>query len=172
MFLIIFIFLRCSNIFSFLFCVVVIFSLLISEITCYDRYIITCHWLPKAGQCIPHFDPINKHPLRCLRLTSAGRSFITCDVTTDDGATLYVYVTIYAAIRCEGKSGRACRLHPALLIAVKSRTTIKVAEPATRWWRNTLRLRHNICSDSLQEQIWACPRIKSCVVDWSFVTAS
>jgi len=43
---------------------------------------------------MPHFNPINKHPHRCLRLTSAGRSFITCDVTTEDGATLYVYVTI------------------------------------------------------------------------------
>jgi len=29
----------------------------------------------------------SKHPHRCRRLTSAGRSFITCDVTTDDGAT-------------------------------------------------------------------------------------
>jgi len=75
---------------------------------------------------MPHFNPINKHPHRCLRLTSAGRSFINCDVTTDDGATLYVYVAIYAAIHCEGKSGRASRLHPALLIAVKSRTTVKV----------------------------------------------
>jgi len=30
-----------------------------------------------------------------------------CDVTTDDGATLYVYVTIYAAIHSKGKSEQA-----------------------------------------------------------------
>jgi len=65
---------------------------------------------------------MNKHPHRYRRLTSAGRSFITCDVTTDDGATLYVYVSVYAAIHCRGKSGRAPRLNPsALLIAVSSR---------------------------------------------------
>jgi len=65
---------------------------------------------------------INKHPHRCRRLTFAGRSFITRDVTTDDGATLHVYVTVYAAIHCKGKSGRVPRLNPsALLIAVSSR---------------------------------------------------
>jgi len=29
-----------------------------------------------------------------------------------------------------------------------------------RWWCNTLRLRHNICSDSLQGQVRACSQIK------------
>jgi len=68
------------------------------------------------------FNLINKHPHRCHRLTSTGPSFITCDVMTDDGATLYVYVTVYAAIHWKGKSGRAPRLNPsALLIAVSSR---------------------------------------------------
>jgi len=51
------------------------------------------------------FNLINKHPHRC---------------TTDDGAKLCVYVTIYAAIRCKGKSGRATQLNPALLITVSS----------------------------------------------------
>ena len=33
------------------------------------------------------------------------------------------------------------------------------------WWCNTLRLRHNICSDSLQGQVWACSQIKPfCIV--------
>jgi len=40
---------------------------------------------------------------------------------TDDGATLYVYVTIYAAIHCKDKFGLAFRLNPALLIEVSSR---------------------------------------------------
>jgi len=48
------------------------------------------------------FDLIHKHPHRC---------------TTDDGAKLYVYVTMYAAIRCKGKSGRATQLNPALSTA-------------------------------------------------------
>ena len=61
---------------------------------------------------------INKHPHRCHRLTSAGRCFITCDVTTNDGATLYVYVTIYAAIHCKDRSGRAPRLNPSALLLI------------------------------------------------------
>jgi len=47
---------------------------------------------------------------------------------TEDGATLYVYVTIYAAVHCEGKSGRASRLHPALLIAVSSQARYYATE--------------------------------------------
>jgi len=62
------------------------------------------------------FNPINKHPHRCRRLTSAGRIFVTCDVTTDDGAALYVYVTKYAAIHCKGKYGRDPRLNPSALL--------------------------------------------------------
>jgi len=42
------------------------------------------------------FPLINKQPQHCRRLTSDARA--TCDVTTDDGATLYVSVIIYAAI--------------------------------------------------------------------------
>jgi len=61
---------------------------------------------------------INKHPHRCRRPTSAGRSFITCDVTTYDGATLYVYVTIHAAIHYKGRSGRAPRLNPTALLLI------------------------------------------------------
>jgi len=49
------------------------------------------------------FNLINKHPHHC---------------TTDDGAKLYVYVTIYTAIRCKDKSGRATQWTPALLITV------------------------------------------------------
>ena len=61
---------------------------------------------------------INKHPHRCHRLTSAGRSFITCDVTTDDSASLYVYVTIYAAIHCKGRSGCAPKFNPSALLLI------------------------------------------------------
>jgi len=55
---------------------------------------------------------VNKHSHRYRRLASAGHSFITCDVTADDGATLYVYVTIYAAIHYKGKSRLAPRFKP------------------------------------------------------------
>ena len=55
---------------------------------------------------------VNKHSHRYRRLASAGHSFITCDVTADDGATLYVYVTIYAAIHYQGKSRLAPRFKP------------------------------------------------------------
>jgi len=34
-----------------------------------------------------------------------------------------------------------------------------------RWWCNTLRLRHNICSDSLRGQVRPRLPITSCVVD-------
>jgi len=61
---------------------------------------------------------INKHTHCCRRLTSAGRSFITCNVTTDDGATLYVYVTLYAAIHCKGRSGCAPRLNLSVLLLI------------------------------------------------------
>ena len=50
------------------------------------------------------FNLVNKHPHRC---------------TTDDGAKLYVYVTIYSAIRRMDKSGRATQLNPPLSIAVR-----------------------------------------------------
>jgi len=68
------------------------------------------------------FNLINKHARNRCRLTSVGH--VTCVVTTEDGVTLYVYVTIYAAIHCKDKSGRDSRLNPALLIAVSLRSVI------------------------------------------------
>jgi len=49
---------------------------------------------------------------------------VTCVVTTEDGATLYVYITTYAAILYKGKSERTSRLNPAMLIAVSPRSVI------------------------------------------------
>jgi len=51
---------------------------------------------------------------------------------TEDGVTLYVYVTIYAAVHCEGKSGRASQVDPALLIAVSSQARYFATEKRDR----------------------------------------
>ena len=64
------------------------------------------------------FDLIHKHPHRC---------------TTDDGAKLYVYVTMYAAIRCKGKSGRATQLNPALSTAASLQVRNYSTEKRSIW---------------------------------------
>ena len=51
---------------------------------------------------------------------------------TENGVTLYVYVTIYAAVHCGSKSGCAYRLHPALLIAVSSHARYYATEKRDR----------------------------------------
>jgi len=51
---------------------------------------------------------------------------------TEDGVTLYVYVTIYAAVHGAGKSGRASQLHPAMLIAVSSQARYYATEKRDR----------------------------------------
>ena len=80
---------------------------------------------------MPHFNPINKHsPLWC-RPTYADRNCVirTCNVMTDDGVTLFVYVTKYAAMRCKRQVWRALRLNPsASLIALSSRSVIFATE--------------------------------------------
>ena len=80
---------------------------------------------------MPHFNPINKHsPLWC-RPTYADRNFVirTCNVMTDDGAALFVYVTKYAAMCCKGQIWRALRLNAsASLIALSSRSVIFATE--------------------------------------------
>jgi len=80
---------------------------------------------------MPHFNPINKHsPLWC-QPTYADRNFVirTCNVMTDDGATLFVYVTKYVAMRCKGQVWRALRLNAsASLIALSSRSVIFATE--------------------------------------------
>jgi len=47
------------------------------------------------------FNLINKHAHHWRRLTCTDHNAVTYNVMTGDGATVYVYVTKYAAIRCK-----------------------------------------------------------------------
>jgi len=67
---------------------------------------------------MPHFNPINKHLPLITTGTCANYKFVirTCNVMTDDGATLFDYVKEYATISCKGQVWAWPRIKPFCVI--------------------------------------------------------